>query len=181
MLDQLYHLKLLHQQQGILFCFSGVLSQTLLTEIGGNLKDKMKQKEEDSSTILKVFSIFIEQAQNILHYSAEKDLPTTEKSGCGHGIMIVGYEQDGYYVSCGNLIENNSVTQLKQQLQALQTMDKEQLKAFYKEQRRKDPPSDSKGAGLGFIELARKASRPLEFNFQPVDTKFSFFALKVTI
>ena len=180
MLSQLYSLKLVHNQQGILFCFSGIISQNLLVEIGDNLKNKMKQKEENTTTTLKVFSIFIEQAQNILYYSAEKEHQTIENN-CGSGIMIVGYEQSHYYVSCGNLVENRIVESLRQQLQALQQMDKEALKAYYKEQSKKDAPLDSKGAGLGFIELARKASFPIEFDFQSIDAKFSFFALKVTI
>jgi len=180
MLSQLYSLKLVHNQQGILFCFSGIISQNLLVEIGDNLKNKMKQKEESTSTTLKVFSIFIEQAQNILYYSAEKEHQTIENN-CGSGIMIVGYEQSHYYVSCGNLVENRIVESLRQQLQALQQMDKEALKAYYKEQRKKDAPLDSKGAGLGFIDIARKTGQKLIYSFLTINEKRSFFILTSTI
>jgi len=163
-----------------MFCFSGTISQNLLIEIGDSLKNKLKQREENNSTIIKVFSIFVEQAQNILHYSAEKEQQITENN-CGNGVVLVGREALSYYVLCGNFVENQIVPRLQQQLSALQEMSKEELKVYYKEQRKKDAPETSKGAGLGFIELARKASQPLEFDFQTVNTKFSFFALKVII
>jgi len=60
-------------------------------------------------------------------------------------------------------------------------MDKDELKIYYKERRRADREGDSKGAGIGFIEMARKSSQPLEFSFQKIDDKHSFFTIKITI
>jgi hypothetical protein len=182
MLENLYNFKKELNKRGIFFCFSGPISQDLLVEIGDTLKNKMKLEDTSSSTILKVFSMFVEQTQNIIHYSAEKisNKPeeTTELSS---GIIVVGYENDHYFVLCGNMIDNESVKTLHEQLTTLQNMNKDELKRYYKEQRRKGTPETSKGAGLGFIELARKAVKPIEFNFQEVDDKFSFFSLKTVI
>ena len=60
-------------------------------------------------------------------------------------------------------------------------MNRDELKAAYKEQLRNGPDSHSKGAGIGFIEIARRASKPIEFDFMDVDGEFAFFALKATI
>ena len=48
-------------------------------------------------------------------------------------------------------------------------MNKEELRALYKEQLRAEPEEGSKGAGLGFMEIARRASKPIEFDFTDVD------------
>ena len=48
-------------------------------------------------------------------------------------------------------------------------MSKDELKALYKEQLRAEPEKGSKGAGLGFMEIARRASKPIEFDFTDVD------------
>ena len=40
---------------------------------------------------------------------------------------------------------------------------------MYKEQLRAEPEEGSKGAGLGFMEIARRASKPIEFDFTDVD------------
>ena len=60
-------------------------------------------------------------------------------------------------------------------------MSKDELKALYKEQLRAEPEVGSKGAGLGFTEIARRASKPLEFDFIDLDNNRAFFALKATI
>ena len=55
------------------------------------------------------------------------------------------------------------------------------LRALYKEQLRGDPEEGSKGAGLGFMEIARRASKPIEFDFTDVDDKHAFFTLKASV
>lgn len=181
MLERLYDFKLEHNRHGIFLCFSGHISQELLVEIGDSLKLKMRQEDVNSSTILKVFAIFIEQAQNILRYSADTVTRPAVEQKLGGGIMMVGYEQQRYYVICGNVVENKHIPKLKDYLEALKNMSKEELKQFYKERRKSELPEDSRGAGLGFIELARKASSPIEFNFRTIDEVCSFFALKTQI
>jgi hypothetical protein len=59
-------------------------------------------------------------------------------------------------------------------------MSKEELRALHKEQLRADPEEGSKGAGLGFMEIARRASKPIEFDFTDLGD-YTFFALKATI
>ena len=79
------------------------------------------------------------------------------------------------------MIENDKVERLRKKLTKLQKMDKEELKQYYREQRKKEPEAESKGAGLGFIEMAKRASRPIEFEFEQIDAKRSFFSLKTVI
>lgn len=181
MLERIYDFKLEHNKHGIFLCFSGHISQDLLVEIGDSLKLKMKQEDVSSTTILKVFSMFIEQAQNVLRYSADNIVSRASDQKIGGGIMMVGHEQQHYYVVCGNVVENRHVNKLTHSLIELQNMNKDELKQHYKERRKSEIPEDSKGAGLGFIELARKATHPIEFNFRPIDENYSFFSLKTQI
>ncbi|MBW2011613.1 MAG: hypothetical protein JRI32_08240, partial [Deltaproteobacteria bacterium] len=70
----IYHLDRLYgkfKDDGVIFCFSGPVSQVMLESLGETLRKKMQHDLIVFSTIHKVFSIFIEQAQNILNYSAE--------------------------------------------------------------------------------------------------------------
>ncbi|MEY3220625.1 MAG: hypothetical protein RIT27_1982 [Pseudomonadota bacterium] len=181
MLDKLYNFKQQHDQCGVMLCFSGYLSQELMIGIGEVLRNKLKQ-EEDSSMVLKIFSVFVEQAQNIMRYSADQIPPNSEEdSALGSGILVIGKNQGHYYISCGNIVDNHKVPHLNSQLIKLQQMDKEELKQYYKEQRKKDTPQDSKGAGLGFIELARKSNSQFEFSFQPIDEHFAFFSFKTIL
>ena len=185
MIKSLYEYKNDLQNNGIFFSFSGPISQDLIVELGSTLKRKMKFEEANSATILKVFSMVVEQTQNIIRYSAER-IPISgegegEQKTLSLGIIAVGYEKDRYFVLAGNLIENCHVERIRNNLDYIQTLDRNELKQYYKDQRKKDPEETSKGAGLGFIDMARKSSQALEYDFHKVDEDVSFFSLKTVI
>ncbi len=182
MLSELYDFKRDLTERGIFFSFSGPMSQDLLVEIGAILQQKLKLKEASTLTILRVFSMVVELAQNIIRYSAEKY--SSEDNGNKHlrqGIITVGYKSGSYFVGSGNMIRNNVSEKLNLKLSKLQKMNRDEIKAYYKERRKAEPDRESKGAGLGFIEMAKKASKPIEFSIRAIDGEFSFFSIKLII
>jgi hypothetical protein len=61
-------------------------------------------------------------------------------------------------------------------------LDKTALKAAYKEQLRKPRDADaSSGAGLGLIDIARKASEPLSASLTSHSDGRAFFSLRAVI
>lgn len=169
-------------QNGIFLTFSGVLIHSFMIKLSDMLKTKMALFNVDKNVEMKIFSTVIEQTQNIIFYSAERiPVPSMGNEMMGVGTITVGMEDGHYFVICGNMINNEKVEKLRVKLTTIQEMDQEELKQYYKEQRRLTPDSDSKGAGLGFIEMARKASKGIEFAFRKLDDKNSFFTLKTTI
>lgn len=171
------------KDEGVIFCFCGPATQAVVEGIGETLRQRMELEGAGTSLINRVFSVFIEQIHNILHYSGEK-IPEdrTADDELRFGIVLIGTRGNSYYVRCGNFVSNRHVRALSEHLERLQGMDKDQLKTLYKERRRSAGPSnDSKGAGLGFIEMARKASEPLKFDFTAVDAGRSFFSITTII
>jgi hypothetical protein len=180
--DDFFHYREEITDNGIFLTFSGVLTHGFMVKLGDMLKSKMALFNVDKNVEMKIFSMVIEQAQNIIFYSAERmPVPAMGNEMMGVGTITVGLEDGHFFVVCGNMIPNANVEILRHKLTAIQKMSKEELKQFYKEQRRLPPGEDSKGAGLGFIEMARKASRAIEFAFRKLDDKNSFFTLKTTI
>ena len=84
-------------------------------------------------------------------------------------------------VCAGNLVERADVERLRAKLTRIRDMSKDELRALYKEQLRVAPEQGSKGAGLGFVEIARRASKPIEFDFAEFSGTLAFFALTATI
>jgi hypothetical protein len=170
-------------EQGIIFSFSGYISEGVLYSLGEALRQKMTIEEADVTTIKKVFSVFVEQAQNIIRYSAEK--VGKEEVGktleLSSGVVTIGNERGRFFITCANVMRNADVPKLRERLEQLRAMDKDQLKAFYKERLREPPEDDSKGATIGLIEIARRSSEPIEFDFAPIDASSQFFCLKALI
>ncbi len=177
----LYKFKNDLEDMGVFFSFCGPVTQELLVEIGEILKLKMKLKEAHNNLIIKVFSMVVEMAQNIIHYSAERsfrDSPDKEVKQISHGVIAVGYQSDHYFVLSGNVIHNSQVENLREKLSLISAMNKDEIRDYYRKQRRAGPGEGSKGAGLGLLEMARKSNRQIEFAFKKIDNDYSFFSIK---
>ncbi|MCB2187058.1 MAG: SiaB family protein kinase [Deltaproteobacteria bacterium] len=171
------------QKEGILFCFSGPTNQSVVESIGDALRCKMEREEAGMNVTQKVFAIFVEQMQNVVNYSAERVAGPPEAAGeLRVGVVVVGREGGGFYVASGNHVSPEEARRLASQVDFLNSLDRDGMKAFYKEQRRGAVPEGSKGAGLGLVETARKASGPLECTItEPVAGGQAFFSLKAVI
>jgi len=167
--------------QGIITCFSGRFSQGLIEEIGEAVKKHMEAEDKPKNDIFNVFSIFVEQSQNIKNYVIRKE----GSSGCNRiassAIICIGKGETGYFIWSGNIVENSDIAPLHAKLNTVVGASKDELKRLYKEQMKKDPEPGQLGAGVGFIDIARKASMPIEFSFEKVDEKFSFYEIKVSV
>jgi len=169
-------------KKGIVFSFTGYVSEGILFALGEALKKKMALDETNANVTKKVFSVFVEQVQNIIRYSADRlEGDAGKKIELSSGMIAVGREGARFFVVCGNTVSQTDVTTLRERLQTLVTMDKDALKAFYKEKLKEPPEEQSKGASIGLIEIARRASEPIEFDFMDTDPGHAFFCLKAYI
>ena len=73
------------------------------------------------------------------------------------------------------------MTGLTKNLEDLNSKDKEGLKEMYKDIIKNTQISEKGGAGLGFVDMARKSGEKLEFSFSSMDADYDFFCLKVNI
>ena len=141
------------------------------------MKSKLALDETDKKVARSLFSILVEQVQNVIRYSAEYDPPDDATSELRYGVLIIGQNGDKFYVTCGNMIRNEDVQRLSANLAEVQRMDKDELKARYKETLKGETPDGSKGAGVGFLDIARRARYGFEFDFFQVNDNHSYFSI----
>lgn len=169
-------------RKGIVFSFTGYVSEGILFALGEALKQKMVLDETDSNVTKRVFSVFVEQVQNIIRYSADRlEGEVGKKVELSSGMIAVGREAERFFVVCGNIVRSVDVGMLRERLQKLAAMDKDALKAYYKEKLKEPEEEQSKGASIGLIEIARRASEPIAFDFMDVDPGHAYFCLKAYI
>lgn len=168
--------------KNIIFYYCGPVAHAGIEGVAQTLRKNLEYEEAGNLTAQSVFSVFIEQMQNILNYSAERvSKPEEEGHDLRVGVVVIGHDKKGYFIMCGNRMHSADVPALSEKLELIRNMNKEELKILYKERRRMDPAPESKGAGLGLIEMARKGTEPIEYDFLPVDDEFSFFTIKVVV
>ena len=170
-------------ERGVLFYYNGYLSQPIVSAMGEALRSKLEVEDASAKTARRVFSAFVEMMQNIIHYANADDDQAGDTIPFGN--VAVGRQHDSYYIVSGNSVANLHVDRLSAKLDAIRAMSNEEIKAEYKRQLRADEQDDnSQGAGLGFLTVARDASQPIEYLFEPFPGaagSLSFFYLKATI
>lgn len=169
------------RDNGILISFSGRFSQGIIEELGDALKKHLEAEDTPKNDIYNVFSVFIEQTQNIKNYASTMLQSKNYDKIVNSGIVSIGKSISNYFVWSGNLMENRDVEKLACKLEQIINADKDTLKKLYKEQLRKEPLPDSIGAGVGLIDMARKAVSPIGYTIQKVNEEFSFFELRVIV
>jgi hypothetical protein len=167
------------RNRGVILFFNGPMSQTVVEGMAGIMRDKMRAEDAAMGVTQRVFAILVEQMQNIVRYSAER-VNDAREGTLAHGQVVVGRETDGrFFVACGNRIRSADGEGLVRRIEHIRSLSDQDLKAHYRQTRRAAPTQGALGAGLGLIEMARQAARPLDFRITPLDTATAFFTMKV--
>ncbi|AOV01329.1 hypothetical protein AA671_17460 [Delftia tsuruhatensis] len=177
-----FHLARQHQ---VIFYYVGYFSQNIVAAMAEAVRLQLEVAGVPGPTRRKLFSSFVEMAQNIIHYSADALTPPHQDDGeLRHGAVCIRREDDGSFVLlCANPIEPGMGEALRAKLDALRSMTLDEIKKACRQSLRDDAPEGSKGAGMGFLTLARDAREPLQFDFDPAQTVDGrpVFYLKATL
>jgi hypothetical protein len=158
----------LAQRRNVLFYHKGYFSQNIVAAMGEVVKLQLEVAGISGPTRRKLFSSFVELSQNIVHYSADAlQADASSDSSIREGAVCIAKEGERHLMLCVNPVTNSEVDNLRNRLEPLRNMTLEEIKQAYKVTLRAETPEDSKGAGLGFLTMARDASEPLEFAFYP--------------
>jgi hypothetical protein len=133
-----------------------------------------------------IFSVVVEQITNMLMYSVEK-IPHQVSEGTTEnvsvGMFLLGKKGDAtYFIQSGNTMDRSKEGLIKGRIDYVNSLDKNGLRKFYKQQMRtKDENQESRGAGLGFIEIAKRGTSPIQYEFEPIDDNHSYLNMYAEI
>jgi len=172
----------LHQQmreQSIILIYEGEFTQEITKSVLAMAERNMDSMGEESSVKRKVFNVMVECLQNIVKHSED---PDSAKKETNTAIFLLGKQDDAYVVSSGNPINNETKKIVQERLDKINSLDKEGLKEMYKEIIKNGSGLTEKGgAGLGFVDIARKSGQKLEYSFEKLDDSSSFFCLRTVV
>lgn len=166
--------------------YSGPIWSDGVEGIGNTLRKRLEVDELPLSSSQAVFSVFVEQINNMFYYSSEKESFKKSEFGAdvniGAGIFVLGSEGKQYFLQTGNMMKKQQQAMMQERIDYLNTLDKTEMRKFYKEKiKAENNNPESRGAGIGLIEIARRASSPIQYNFTDIDDENTFFSMYVTI
>ena len=171
--------------KSITLAYEGEITQDITKAFTSMTERNLDRIEEDGKIKKKVYHVMVECLQNIAKHADDHTATASDTLVDGlakNGIFIVGNDDKEYFITSGNVIENNRIDDLRNLLDTINSMDKEGLKEVYKQKMKENAISSKGGAGLGFIDIARKTGNQLEYHFEPMEGGAnSFFLLKSRI
>jgi len=164
-----------NKNNNIILSFKGAVSQEILVEIGQIIRNKFGVDK----SLKKIFSVFVEMSQNIMHYSSERVINPRDGKDVGVGIILFKEYENSFLLTSGNQLRNSIGQRVTSKIDKINELNKDELKELYIEQRRKPQEDESKGAGLGLIEIARKSAHKINYKITEINDESSFLVMNV--
>lgn len=178
-LDYVYEVFETMRSKEINLVYEGEITHEITKAFAMLTESNMENQQEDSSVQRKVFHVMIECLQNISKHAEQYNNEYASKDG--RGIFMIHKSENKYSITTGNVISSKKVPELKGLLDYINNLDKEGLKDLHKKQIKEGRLSEKKGAGLGFIDIARKTGNKLIYHFKELTEDNSFFILTSTV
>jgi tetrahydromethanopterin S-methyltransferase subunit G len=169
------------QDNNIMLTFKGEVTFDLVNSILKIIENRLEKIENNKLTRKKVYNVLVEALQNLCKHLEEN---TVEDYGLITGrtaLLLIETDLEAYRLVTGNYISNDKVESLKKRLDEINSVSKEELRELYKRILNNGQISEKGGAGLGFIDIARKSGQKLQYSFQPINDKFSFFTFQIDV
>lgn len=148
-------------------------------EAFGNIIEQLEEHEAELK--LKQFSSFkiivTEVVQNMIKYAFKSHANHPEYE-MQLNICYDAHKQK-YFVRGGNVLQREQLETVKKRMDEVNGLDKEGLKALYRERRKSGEKSHNRGAGIGFLEMAKRSSEPLEYKSGNLDSQLAYLTLTV--
>ena len=136
--------------QHVIVAHMGGINQDLVNRLSEQVEELLFSSGAKKTVIKRIFSIVVEGLQNVLLHG--------ERYGSEQICMlIVAVSGNQYRVAMGNVTNLSEKAKLEGYVQHLNSLDNDDVKAFYLETLNNGLISEKGGAGLGFITMRMKS------------------------
>jgi len=164
-------------ESSTVYSYIGTLQEKDFNDVLKSMEQFIEKHVEAKLMKKKMFHILIEITQNLHNYNKEKDGKAIED----HLFFLVNESREGYRVITGNYLLKKEIPGIRTRIDMVNTMSDKELKELYRGILNFGGVSNGGGAGLGFVDLARRSGEKLIYKFEEIDDKFSFFTLEVNV
>lgn len=166
----------------VILSYKGSITSDLISNVLEVVEEKLDDLSESSKIKKKVYNVLVEGLQNLYHHV--DDLPDEVRGEIEpkFGILVVTrIEANVYKITTGNFVTSGKIKFLKDKIDKINSLSKDELKDMYKFILNHQKLSAKGGGGLGLVDIARKTGNKLDYNFASLTSEYYFFNLDVTI
>jgi len=164
-------------ERNIVMSFLGDFTHKVVTSLLSSVKKIIDTSEMDFQLKKRFYAVVVECMDNISRHNLAlegEQLPVKHTST----IFTISENPQEFIIQTGNYILNSHVPALTSKLEKVNSLDKEGLKALYREKMLESP---ERGGGLGIIDISMRTGCKISFDFKPVNDDISFFVLQTIL
>lgn len=158
----------------LMFAYRGEVTEDNSAGLLTILEREMEFSDFNPLGRKRLFMFVLENLQNITRHGISKNDEVTS-------LVVYSKTDDGYTVSTGNALKKSEVKGLRKNLEKINSLDPEKVREVYRTMLQDSSIGRKGGAGLGLMEMARKTGNRLDYDFLPIDDKYSYFILSKTV
>ena len=163
------------EKYSLSYVYKGIFNPNHTDQILSLAENNMTVTGENSKTQKRVYFVMVESLQNITRH---QDVKQKEEN---QAFFVVHNNVGEYDLTSGNVVEQSEIESLKAKIDKINSLNAEELKEYHKHVLENTGMSDKGGAGLGLIEMARRSGNKLQYDFQAINEKLSYFYFKSKI
>jgi hypothetical protein len=165
----------------VILAYKGSITSDLINDVLEGVEKKLEEANEESKTRKKIYNVLVESMQNLFHHIEEFHEGITENLDPKFGVLVVEKENGSYKVTTGNFVNSTKIKFLKEKIDKINSLTKDELKDMYKFILNHQKLSAKGGGGLGLVDIARKTGNKLEYAFYNYNNNYYFFNLTIRI
>jgi hypothetical protein len=173
--DSVVQIERMMAENNIYMIWSGHVSPGIGEEVLSITESRLSEEDVNGALRRRVFSITVEMLENVSKYSIGKD---NEKE-FGMPVVVLRFENGRFIITTANLVLNDKVDELNKKLDFINSKNSSELKdLFYKSLTNQSIETDRTG-NLGLVSMARRSGSKLDYHFQKINGRYSYFKLTV--
>jgi hypothetical protein len=165
----------------VILAYKGSITSELINDILEAVEKKLEESDADSKLRKKIYNILVESLQNLFHHIEMVHEGVQEELDPKFGVLVVVKENESYKVTTGNFVSFKRIKFLKEKIDKINSLSKDELKDMYKFILNHQKLSAKGGGGLGLVDIARKSGNKLEYEFYNYNEDYYFFNLTISV
>ncbi|MFO7370607.1 MAG: SiaB family protein kinase [Bacteroidales bacterium] len=165
----------------VILAYKGSITSELINDILEGVEKKLEEADADSKLRKKIYNVLVESLQNLFHHIEMAHEGIQEELDPKFGILVIVKDGEFYKVTTGNFVNSKRIKFLKEKIDKINTLTKDELKDMYKFILNHQKLSAKGGGGLGLVDIARKSGNRLEYDFYQYNDDYYFFNLTISV
>jgi hypothetical protein len=169
------------KEDKVLLSYFGALDGDMIEMLVQFMDHKLSNAGTRIKIKKKVVNILIECLQNTLHYVCEFEGENFDEKIVESPFLVIQSQEEGINIYAGNIVKQTQTEVLKQRIDEIALFSEEELQEQYVKGLNKPEMPVKGGAGLGLIDIMRRAKRQVSFDFKELESDYWLFSQFVRI